>query len=247
MRIPILMYHSVDDSPDNACVRPQRFKEQIAYIKDAGYNAIDLDALYNYLTVGTALQSKPIVITFDDGFRDNIENAYPILKKYGMCFTIFLPTDHIGFSNRWNAAEGIAQRQLLTWEEIKLLSDDPLVSFNAHSCSHPKLTRIPLSQVRDELDKSKKTIEDRVGKPCRHFAYPYGDSNETVHRVAMETGFLTACTTQWGHNRRGGNLFALCRIGISNKDNLSAFKRVLGEPMPMWKYYYHRLKARLSE
>jgi peptidoglycan/xylan/chitin deacetylase (PgdA/CDA1 family) len=240
------MYHSVDDSSDRACVRPQRFEEQIAYLKKAGYHAVNLDAVYSYLTGETSLPTKIVVITFDDGFRDNMENAYPVLKRYGMCFTIFLPTDHIGLSNRWNAAEGVPQRQLLTWEEIRLLANDPLVCFSAHSCSHPKLTHIPVKQVRDELSRSKKIIEDHLSRQCYHMAYPYGDFNEAVCHIAMETGFHTACTMRWGHNRSGCDLFALYRIGISNQDRLSDFKRVIGEPLPIWKYYWKRIKAKLN-
>lgn len=227
-------------------MRPHRFREQIAYLKKAGYRAVSLDAVYNYFIGGASLPPKPVVITFDDGFRDNIENAYPILKEYGMCFTIFLPTGHVGFSNRWNAPEGITQRQLLTWEEVRLLANDPLISFCAHSCTHPKLTQITESQVRDELNRSKKELEGHTGRPCHHLAYPYGDSNEAVHRIAMETGFHTACTTMWGHNRQGCDLFALYRIGIRNEDTLSDFKRVLGEPLPLWKYCWRRLQSRLN-
>ena len=89
IRIPILMYHSIDDSLAAACVRPKCFEEQMAYLKHVGYEAVDLDAVFSYMTIGVSLPSKPIVITFDDGYRDNMENAYPILKKYGMCATIF--------------------------------------------------------------------------------------------------------------------------------------------------------------
>jgi peptidoglycan/xylan/chitin deacetylase (PgdA/CDA1 family) len=245
IRVPILMYHSIDDSSDGACVRPQRFEAQMVYLRKAGYQTVDLDAVYGYLTRGIELPAKPIVITFDDGYRDNLVNAYPTLKKYGMCATIFLPTDYVGFTNRWNAAEGVTQRPLLNWEEIHALANDPLISFQAHTCSHPRLTQIPLNQVREELKQSKEDIEDHLGNACHHFAYPFGDFNDAVRDVVEEMGFHIACSTRWGHNRHGVDIFGLYRIGMRNQDSLADFKRVLGEPPPPWKYYWLRLKSNI--
>lgn len=245
-RVPILMYHSVDDSSTAACVRPERFEEQMAYLSKAGYQSVDLDAVYEYLSQGTALPAKPIVITFDDGYRDNLVNAYPILKKYRMRATIFLSTDYMGFSNRWNAADGVPQRQLLSWEEARVLANDPLLSFQPHTCAHPKMTIIPVNQVREELVRSKEAIEERLEGPCHHFSYPYGDFNEEVCDVVREVGFRTACTTRWGHNRKGDDPLRLYRIGIGNLDRLCDFKRVIGEPPPIWKYFWLRFKAEMN-
>lgn len=246
IRVPILMYHSIDDSSSAACVKPKRFDEQLAYLFKSGYQAVDLDAVYNCLTQGAPLPSKPIVITFDDGYRDNLENAYPVLKKYGMCATIFLPTGYMDGTNRWNEAEGAQKRPLLSWTEVRLLAGDPLISFQAHTCTHPKLSQIHLDQVRDELKRSKETIEDRLGRPCNHLAYPYGDFNIPVRDTAEECGFHTASSTRWGRNRPGVDLFSLYRIGVRNQDRLSDFKRALGEQPSLWKYYWLRFKGRIN-
>lgn len=247
IRVPILMYHSVDDDSSAACVRLRRFEEQLAYLRRSGYEAVDLDAVYGYMTLGTSLPRKPIVITFDDGYRDNLENAYPILKTHGMRATIYLVAGYLGSSNRWNAPDGVPQRPLLSWEEVCAHANDPLLSFQAHTCSHPKLTRIPLNQVREELGKSKQMIEERLGRACFHFAYPYGDYNSVVRDAAREIGFRTACSTRWGHNRAGDDLFCLFRIGVGNGDSLRDFKRILGEPPPLWKYYWLRFKERIAD
>jgi peptidoglycan/xylan/chitin deacetylase (PgdA/CDA1 family) len=238
------MYHSVDDDSSGACVRPKRFDEQMAYLRRSGYNCIDLDTLYHHMTQRASLPARPLVITFDDGYRDNVEKALPILKKYDMRATIFLTTDHIGFDNRWVATEGIPLRPLLAWDEVRSAAAECILSFQAHTCSHPRLTQIPREQVRQEMTRSKHIIEERLGKPCRHIAYPYGDFNDEVRDVAQESGFRTACSTRWGHNRQGGDLFSLYRIGVRNGDSLSDFKRILGGPPPLWKYYWLRLKRR---
>jgi peptidoglycan/xylan/chitin deacetylase (PgdA/CDA1 family) len=246
IRVPMLMYHSVDDDSAAACVRPHRFEEQLAYLRRSGYESVDLDALHGYMTQSVALPRKPIVITFDDGYRDNLERAYPILKKYGMCATVFIVTNYLGHSNRWDTPNGIHQRPLLSWEEVCAVADDPLISFHAHTCSHPRLTRIPLDEVREELAGSKQMIEDRLGRACHHFAYPYGDYDRVVRDAAEEAGFRTACSTRWGHNQPGDDLFSLFRIGVGNRDSLRDFKRILGEPPPRWKYYWLRLKRRVA-
>lgn len=110
IRILILMYHSIDDSSAAACVAPKRFGAKVAYLKQVGYQAVNLDAVCKLYGAGSFPTFETNccsgcfvpqrVITFDDGYRDNLEKAYPILKKYEMCATIFLPTDHLGFSNR---------------------------------------------------------------------------------------------------------------------------------------------------
>jgi peptidoglycan/xylan/chitin deacetylase (PgdA/CDA1 family) len=246
IRVPILMYHSVDDDSAAACVRPRRLDEQLAYLQKAGYAAIHLDALFAHMTEGSSMPPKPIVITFDDGYQDNLQKAQPILKKYGMCATIYLVTDLMGLSNRWNERDGTPQRPLLSWEEVRSAANDPSLSFQAHTCSHPRLTRIPPKQAREELGRSKKSIEDQLGMACRHFAYPYGDYNQAVRDSAEEAGFHTACSIQWGHNRRGDDRLCLFRIGVGNRDSLRDFKRILGEPPPLWKYYWLRLKTRFG-
>lgn len=246
VRIPILMYHSIDNSASAACVRPKRFEEQMAYLKRVGYKAVDLDAVYHYVTERTSLCSKPIVITFDDGYRDNLDNAWPVLEKNEMCATIFLATDYLGATNRWNAALGVQQRLLMSWQDIRSAFRNPLLSFQPHTCSHPKLTHIPVAQTRQEMLTSKQILEDHLGTPCHHFAYPYGDFNGPVMDLAKEVGYKTACSTRWGHNRPGDDPYKLYRIGIRNQDRLSDFKRALGEPPPLWKYYWLRLKAKLG-
>ncbi len=243
IRIPILMYHSVDDSLAAACVHPEHFEQQLAYLKRVGYQAIDLDVVFSYMTEGGALPLKPVVITFDDGYRDNLKNAFPILKKYNMRATIFLATGYLGHSNGWCAADGVTQRPLMTWKEVNEAAKESLLSFQPHTCSHPKLTKIPVPQVREELVRSKLIIEDKLGRSCHHFAYPYGDFNEIVRSIVEEVGFRTACSVRWGRNQRGDDLFALYRIGIRNQDKLSNFKRAMGEKPSPLKYYWQRIKS----
>ena len=241
-RVPILMYHAVDDSPAGACVHPHRFAEQLAYLKRAGYQTIHLDELYGSLIHGSALPAKPLVITFDDGYRDNLQVAWPLLRQAGFKATIFLATGHLGSSNRWNAADGVPQRPLLDWDEVIEAAREPQLSFQPHTHSHPRLTRIPPAQADEELRRSKETLEQRLGKACPHLAYPYGDYNRAVRDLAEQAGYHTACTVQWGHNRAGQDPLALFRIGIRNQDRLADFKKSLGEPPPLWKYYWLRAK-----
>jgi len=239
------MYHSIADRRAGACVRPRRFAEQMAYLQDVGYQSVHLDAVYDYLVIGGQLPLKPVVITFDDGYRDNVENAHGILDKYGMCGTIFLATGHVGHTNRWNAADGVPQRPLVSWTEVRDYAGGPVFSFQGHTSSHPRLTRLPVDRVRDEMARGKRELEERLGQPCYHFAYPYGDFNQMVQDAVREAGYRTACTTRWGHVRLGANLLCLPRIGVANGDRLSDFKRILGEPLSDSQYYWRRLKARL--
>ncbi|MBQ5821842.1 MAG: polysaccharide deacetylase family protein, partial [Selenomonadaceae bacterium] len=111
--VPVLSYHQVNDEDNNALTVPTAvFEQQMAYLHDNGYHAITPDQLNAYLTEGAPLPEKPVLITFDDGYRDNYENAFPILQKYGMTATIFLISD---FMDRFD--------KYLTWQQVQEMSE----------------------------------------------------------------------------------------------------------------------------
>ena len=128
--ITILNYHKVDNMNIALSVLPEDFDRQMAYLKENGYNTINTDQLYDYMVNGAELPENPIMITFDDGYEDNYQNAYPILKKYGFTGTIFIITDFV--SNQPN---------YLTWEQIKEMKANGM-DFQSHTASHKSMTEL---------------------------------------------------------------------------------------------------------
>ena len=148
--ITVLNYHKIDDMNIALSVLPSDFDRQMAYLKEHGYNTINSQQLYEYLANGTPLPSNPIMITFDDGYEDNYRNAYPILQKYGFTGTIFVITDFVS-----------AQPNYLTWEQIKEMKAHGM-DFQSHTATHQSMTGLSEEQLRQELTKSKQTLECSV-------------------------------------------------------------------------------------
>lgn len=131
-------------------------------------------------------EDNPVVLTFDDGYKDFYTNAFPILKKYKFKSTIFIITDKVG------------QNGYMTWEDLSELSESGLVEIGSHSISHPDLSKTSESLQKEQLLKSKSEIETNLGIEVVSFCYPSGKYNETTLRLLPITGYKYAVTTRAG-------------------------------------------------
>ena len=131
--VSILMYHMIGDMKNNSAVMTEdNLRIQMQYLKDHGYHPITMQELYDYVTKGEKLPSKPVCITFDDGYLDSYTIVYPMMKEFGYPWTLFLITDDVGKSyNR------------MTWEQLKEMADSGAVTIANHTLSHPKLHNLP--------------------------------------------------------------------------------------------------------
>jgi peptidoglycan/xylan/chitin deacetylase (PgdA/CDA1 family) len=167
-RVPVLAYHSVRDNAvgiEQLSVGEKAFENQMKYLAGHGYTALTFSELRDFKSC-----SKPILLTFDDGYEDNYTKAYPVLKKYGFKATVFLIAGEIG------------KPGYLTREEIMRMED--LVSFQSHTVTHPHLNSVSPAQLTHELEESKRRIAALTGSPVLALAYPYGDYSDAVLRVA---------------------------------------------------------------
>jgi len=204
-------------------VRPQRFEKQMEYLYLKKYTTISLDALILYLHENIPLPSKPIIITFDDGSKDNYTHAFPILKRYGFTATIFLATDYIENPNRKDLMFGNLIFPVLSKKEIKEMSEYG-ISFGAHTCTHPDMRKLSRKEIEKEVRNSKSAIEKIIEKPVTAFCYPFGLFNAEVKQVVKEVGFKCACSVREGPLRAKNDLFALRRIPIFPNDSDWMFK-----------------------
>ena len=216
--IPILMYHKVNPYRKTGGlglrVLPREFAWQMSYLKEKGFNVVTLDEAVDYLEYNKPLPSKPIVITFDDGYQDNYYFAFPILKKYGFKATIFIITGIVGKTNEWDEREGKPTNYMLTWQQINEMSKYG-IDFEAHTVNHPRLTRVPLEVAAKEIVDSKKMLEGKLKRPVKYFCYPYGLYNEQIEEIVKNAGFRAATTTKIGINSRGTDLFQLKRLRVT--------------------------------
>ncbi len=214
MRVPVLMYHKVSPGEkEKYRVSPERFNSQIAYLFKKGYQTISPNELLGFIREGKALPKRPLLITFDDGYRDNFTYAYPILKRYRFQATIFLVTQYIGKKNEWSGGD----EEILSWEEIGEMREEGL-SFGFHTHTHPNLLELSPDKALFEIRDSRRILEERLGEAIRFFAYPYGKFNLEIRDLVEEAGYLGAFSTLPGKNGRDEDPFLLRRILIRGSD-----------------------------
>lgn len=191
--IPLLNYHSIDDSGSPISTSSEDFRGQMEYLKAQGYTAISLPRILEFYAQGN-IPSRTVGITFDDGYRNNYTYAFPILKGLGFTATIFLVTDFIGGKWKWGKEEGLPELNMLSWEEVREMGEEGL-DFGAHTLSHPHLTDLTPEEARREVNLSKEVIQSQLNKRVEFFAYPYGDFNSEVISLVKKAGYTGACTT----------------------------------------------------
>jgi len=231
---PILMYHSVseeDESRSHAyfrtCTSRALFAEQMSHLHSHGYSACSLAQALDDLGSGRPFATKPVVITFDDGYTDFYREAFPVLQQFGFGATVFLPTAYIG--ERPLQFKG---RDCLTWAEVRELSNHGIV-FGSHTVTHPQLHELSASAVKEEIVQSKQTIEDRVGRSVDSFAYPFAfPQNDTAFQTMLRDSLRTAgyrngvCTIV-GRGSRDSDPFFLERLPVNSSDDARLFEAKL--------------------
>jgi peptidoglycan/xylan/chitin deacetylase (PgdA/CDA1 family) len=210
-RIPILTYHSIDESRSIVSTAPDIFRRQMKRLSETGMNAISLEAVSGYLADKKGFPGNTVVLTFDDGFQNFYTTAFPVLEQYGFKATVFLVTDYCGKKNNWPGnPPSLASHELMSWAEVRELRSNG-IEFGAHTRTHPDLTRLTDVQARREIVESKDAIENAIGCPVRTFAYPYGKFNRPVREI-VSRNFEAACSTNLGTASVESDRFLLERI-----------------------------------
>lgn len=210
-KIPILTYHSIDESDSVISTGRETFRRQMKFLREAEYNVVSLKKLAEGLNENVKFSSKTIVLTFDDGFRNFYIEAFPILAECDFTATVFLVTEYCEKYNDWDGSLPTIERsQLLSWKEIKELHNHG-IEFGAHTRTHPNLTRLAVEEIEREIAESKAVIEERLGTETATFAYPYGIFNEQVKQIAKNY-FKAAVSTNLGMVKAGNDIYALKRL-----------------------------------
>jgi peptidoglycan/xylan/chitin deacetylase (PgdA/CDA1 family) len=210
--LPILMYHKLGPRPPKVRLKglyvgAKLFERQLRELRQAGYGALDFDALAR----GEATGSKRIGITFDDGYVNVLRHGLKPLADHGFHALQYIVADNIGKGNDWDLPEGEAYEPLMDLGQLReWLAAGHLIG--SHTRSHAWLPRLPPAQAREEIVSSKKKLEDLFGIPVTHFCYPYGQWNEAVRDLVIEAGYRTATTTNFGLNQPATSPFELLRI-----------------------------------
>ena len=228
-RIPILVYHSIDESGSCISMRASEFKKQMEFIKEKGYKTFTASELVYILRKNGSMPNKAVVLTFDDGFENNYSVAFPILKSLGITATIFLTTDYVGKKCTWDKKDDIPDLTLLSWEMINEMSKFG-IDFQSHTATHPHLPLLSNDKIKDELKRSRIAIENRLGKRCDILCYPYTEFDMRVVQILKEEGYIAAFTKHSDHE----DIYTIRRVGSSQFNSMLAFKTALKGTFPVY-------------
>lgn len=235
VRAPALMYHHVGPfrpgTYASLTVTAANFERQVRWLARQGYTGITASAWCAWQREARPLPDKPILITFDDGYADLAEYAFPVLRKYGFSATVFVVTGCIGGTNLWDQESGSAPHRLLNADQLRFWSAQG-IEFGSHSRTHHALTNIPLPAVLQEVEGSKRDLEALLEAPVSAFCYPFGECNQAVVEV-VRRGYDLAFAAD-GDNDLRTDPHRLRRVMIGSGDSLLDFRfRVLWARNPL--------------
>jgi peptidoglycan/xylan/chitin deacetylase (PgdA/CDA1 family) len=221
--VPILMYHRINvvdaSTPEitrRLTVHPDVFRRQMRWLKRHGYRTITQRMLFDSLMCGDPLPRKPILITFDDGYRDAYTKASPVLVRFGMRATAYVITGRISGSDS----------SFLTWRQVRLLENRG-VEIGSHTVSHHPLTALSSEQAYVQLRSSRRILERRLGHRVPWLAYPFGAYDSRIESLARHAGYRLAVTTEYGATQSARRPLALRRLRVSDTTGVSGLAAML--------------------
>lgn len=224
--VSILMYHQVGRFRRPSAHRSLycdvgRFAAQMAYLHYTGYRVVPLEQARLGLFQGARLLPRSVVLTFDDGYQNFADHAWPILRRYGFPATVFLVSGSLGQEAPWLDRE-TGQSPLMDASTVRTLRAQG-VSFGSHTRTHRRLSGLSEREMRDEIFSSKAELEQVLGEPVSDFCYPYGDYDRRSRDLVIEAGYRTGLTCIRGSANVSENAYELTRKAVSYGDNLLGF------------------------
>lgn len=220
VRVPIIVYHSVRPHINKESsyqeiydITPELLRRHLEYLRENGHTAISFDTLADYFDTGAPLPAKPVILSFDDGWENQYEYAFPLLKEFHNTATFFIFTNAVNRGNH------------LTWAELHEMHDAG-ISIEAHTKTHPYLQKIiDPEELAREIAGSKKILEDELGVKITSFAYPFGQYNKTIESEVKNSDFRTARSLREETMQSESERYAL-RASLAT-DNFEDFVRLL--------------------
>ena len=224
--VPVLLHHYIRINPVatdrvgfSLSTPPAMFRAQMQYLADRGFHVIPLHQAVIAIAHHTGLPSRPVVLTFDDGYADFFTQAVPVLQSHGFTATDFVIPGRMGLPSFMTGAQVVE-------------ADGMGFTIGAHTVDHVALTALSPARARWEMQQSKQTLEALLGHPVLDFAYPYGSFDGYTIAVARSLGFETAVSTLSGTIHTAAQLFYLSRMRLGGGLSLAYFAQVIGGPPP---------------
>ena len=207
----ILMYHSVSENRKLFTVTPDDFARQMRYLYEQKFFVLNLEDAVSHMQKNS-LSQKTVVVTFDDGYKDNYSNAFPILKQYRFPATIFV-------------SKQAEESDALSEQEMREMVRSGLITFGSHAHHHVKLPQLSDTEIETELAASKKILENITGKNVHTLAYPFGSYDKRVKSIAAKY-YRIACAVHKGRMSVSSDMLALPRNSIDSEVTFTQFKGI---------------------
>jgi glycosyltransferase involved in cell wall biosynthesis len=232
----ILTYHALTRPGERASrfvIKPSRFRRQLAWLRLRKRPILSLDEYAAFRRERRLPPARSVVLTFDDGYTDVKEIAWPILREHGATATVFLVSGSMGETNRWDSGPPPAGRQVLSWDDAVVLRDAG-ITLGAHTVTHPRLTDIDAERAENEIRRSRSDLAEHLGD-IQHFAYPYGKTSDALADVALRAGYVTGSSMEPGTNGPAVPLGNLRRLEVYGTRSLVRFVVQLWLTQPLFK------------
>lgn len=205
--VVVMMYHNVEnsDAVREDTVSPANFEYHLKFLKSHGYRVLTLDEYCKGLGSGIKFRNNCVVLTFDDGKKNNYTRAYPLLKKYGIGATFFVSPGTVGNDDS------------MTWDEIIEMREGGM-SFGSHGMVQAYLPSASRSVQVFEIQESKKILESRLQDKIYFYAYPVGGFTGEIKEILKQSGYRAAVTTNRGSSPQEQDLFEIRRIRFGDRD-----------------------------
>nr|WP_210328909.1 trifunctional glycosyltransferase/class I SAM-dependent methyltransferase/polysaccharide deacetylase [Mesorhizobium amorphae] len=227
--IPVLMYHSVADQGPAALARfrcaPALFGSQMAWLRANGFHAIASEQLERFIANGEPFAGRPVLITFDDGFQNFADHAWPILRANDLTAEVFLVTDLVGKSAQWDADSG-PPTPLMDAGTVRRLAGEGAF-FGSHMATHRAIDGLSTSDLAAELLRSRMFVERWTGRPTMAFAAPFSVTDRRLGRLAKECGYRIGFGGRHGPADLDGDPIDLPRIEIRGDRSLDDFVAIV--------------------
>jgi len=236
--VKVLMYHRIvsDKSLPGShwtCVSAKEFRSQLEALEKWGFTTVTFDDCRLFLKGELNLPRKPVVLTFDDGYRDTYRYALPALQEFGMKAVVFVLGERRIRTNAWDKCLGIHGAPLMKEVEIKELRGAGF-EIGSHTMHHARLTEVSEHDAWKEISVSKIQLEDMLGASVPSFSYPYGAVNQMLKQLVKAAGYDIACSVVSGPAVFNKDVFEIRRTTILNTTNIAEFRLKL---LTTYRYY----------
>lgn len=230
--VTILMYHKVGNPPPGSQLKKlwvsnDMFRKQMAYLAERGYHSITFKDIYQLWDKNIPLPPNPVLITFDDGYANNYDNAFPILRDFGFKAVLYVVVQTVGWENTWHDPKSETRINMVSWAQLKELQKAGW-EIGSHTMNHRNLEKIELKEVKIEMEKSRAILTEFMGEVPDSFAYPYGAGADTpaIREKAKEAGYRTAVSVhagKWNLDQFKDSPFDLPRVFVRGGENMLDF------------------------